>query len=163
MSNNRTSSQTQRARKRRNAKDSPLTKTAKLFSIPGFFIRRANHDQTTGRPAAAHFCASLKQTTIPKEWWSRTGSNRRPEACKATALPTELRPLFAPLRRREARANMRGARSRLRRLRRRYPILRYLRTWLIMRCQRHRKAKGRRALLRASQGDGRRRRRLRHP
>ena len=28
-----------------------------------------------------------------KVWWSRTGSNRRPEACKATALPTELRPL----------------------------------------------------------------------
>ena len=27
-----------------------------------------------------------------KRWWSRTGSNRRPEACKATALPTELRP-----------------------------------------------------------------------
>ena len=26
------------------------------------------------------------------KWWSRTGSNRRPEACKATALPTELRP-----------------------------------------------------------------------
>ena len=25
-------------------------------------------------------------------WWSRSGSNRRPEACKATALPTELRP-----------------------------------------------------------------------
>ena len=24
-------------------------------------------------------------------WWSQTGSNRRPEACKATALPTELR------------------------------------------------------------------------
>ncbi len=30
--------------------------------------------------------------TIANEWWSRTGSNRRPEACKATALPTELRP-----------------------------------------------------------------------
>ena len=29
-----------------------------------------------------------------EEWWSRTGSNRRPEACKATALPTELRPHF---------------------------------------------------------------------
>ena len=27
-----------------------------------------------------------------KCWWSRTGSNRRPEACKATALPTELWP-----------------------------------------------------------------------
>ena len=27
-------------------------------------------------------------------WWSRTGSNRRPPACKAGALPAELRPLF---------------------------------------------------------------------
>ncbi len=26
-------------------------------------------------------------------WWSRTGSNRRPPACKAGALPAELRPL----------------------------------------------------------------------
>jgi hypothetical protein len=25
-------------------------------------------------------------------WWRQTGSNRRPEACKATALPTELCP-----------------------------------------------------------------------
>ena len=30
----------------------------------------------------------------PKNWWSQTGSNRRPEACKATALPTELWPLL---------------------------------------------------------------------
>jgi hypothetical protein len=28
-----------------------------------------------------------------KEWWSQTGSNRRPHACKARALPTELWPL----------------------------------------------------------------------
>jgi hypothetical protein len=27
-------------------------------------------------------------------WWSQTGSNRRPPACKAGALPTELWPLF---------------------------------------------------------------------
>ena len=27
-------------------------------------------------------------------WWSRSGSNRRPHACKARALPTELRPPF---------------------------------------------------------------------
>ena len=27
-----------------------------------------------------------------REWWRRTGSNRRPQACKASALPTELRP-----------------------------------------------------------------------
>ena len=26
------------------------------------------------------------------EWWSQTGSNRRPHACKARALPTELWP-----------------------------------------------------------------------
>ena len=29
----------------------------------------------------------------PKRWWSKTGSNRRPHACKARALPTELLPL----------------------------------------------------------------------
>lgn len=29
-----------------------------------------------------------------EEWWSQTGSNRRPEACKATALPAELWPQF---------------------------------------------------------------------
>ena len=28
-----------------------------------------------------------------ERWWSRTVSNRRPHACKARALPTELRPL----------------------------------------------------------------------
>jgi hypothetical protein len=28
-------------------------------------------------------------------WWRQTGSNRRPEACKATALPTELCPQLA--------------------------------------------------------------------
>jgi hypothetical protein len=28
------------------------------------------------------------------EWWSQTGSNRRPHACKARALPTELWPLL---------------------------------------------------------------------
>ena len=32
------------------------------------------------------------QSTPAKAWWSRSGSNRRPPACKAGALPTELRP-----------------------------------------------------------------------
>jgi hypothetical protein len=31
------------------------------------------------------------------EWWSQTGSNRRPHACKARALPTELWPLLRAL------------------------------------------------------------------
>lgn len=40
-------------------------------------------------------CLEWPATRSPQGegWWSRTGSNRRPEACKATALPTELRPL----------------------------------------------------------------------
>jgi hypothetical protein len=32
-----------------------------------------------------------------RNWWSQTGSNRRPEACKATALPAELWPLVRGL------------------------------------------------------------------
>jgi hypothetical protein len=47
---------------------------------------------------------------VQRGWWSRTGSNRRPEACKATALPTELRPRTTtssrrPSRRRRSRAS----------------------------------------------------------
>ena len=33
-----------------------------------------------------------------KAWWSQTGSNRRPPACKAGALPTELWPRLRTLR-----------------------------------------------------------------
>lgn len=40
--------------------------------------------------------ANLKTLFItmlsPQKWWRRTGSNRQPPACKAGALPTELRP-----------------------------------------------------------------------
>jgi hypothetical protein len=45
--------------------------------------RRAKID-TSGRTT---------QTPIAIRWWSQTGSNRRPPACKAGALPTELWPL----------------------------------------------------------------------
>ena len=37
---------------------------------------------------------SVRMPRQPKAWWRRTGSNRRPDACKATALPAELRPLI---------------------------------------------------------------------
>jgi hypothetical protein len=42
-------------------------------------------------------CASVQETWCPSDrtlarWWSQTGSNRRPHACKARALPTELWP-----------------------------------------------------------------------
>ena len=36
--------------------------------------------------------AKCRNNNTAMEWWSQTGSNRRPEACKATALPTELWP-----------------------------------------------------------------------
>ena len=36
-----------------------------------------------------------------KSWWSQTGSNRRPQACKASALPTELWPRTAAPAKRE--------------------------------------------------------------
>lgn len=45
-----------------------------------------NHERRQGILSGDHL--------IRIEWWSRTGSNRRPQACKASALPTELRPLF---------------------------------------------------------------------
>jgi hypothetical protein len=32
---------------------------------------------------------------LMRRWWSQTGSNRRPHACKARALPTELWPRAA--------------------------------------------------------------------
>ena len=32
----------------------------------------------------------LRLTFFPNKWWVMTGSNRRPSACKADALPAEL-------------------------------------------------------------------------
>src|ERR1700676_1972962 len=52
-------------------------------------------------PAARDEQLSGEQTSVTSKlsdeqnpsWWSQTGSNRRPPACKAGALPTELWPL----------------------------------------------------------------------
>ncbi len=46
---------------------------------------------------SARSVGSSRTATIPsglRKWWSRTGSNRRHPACKAGALPAELRPLI---------------------------------------------------------------------
>src|SRR5829696_3814145 len=51
--------------------------------------------------------ADRRSVRIKNRWWSLSGSNRRPEACKATALPAELRPLFrSGLRRRQGRPSL---------------------------------------------------------
>ncbi len=47
---------------------------------------RGKHDSTR------HICAMALQLDPRSNWWSQTGSNRRPHACKARALPTELWP-----------------------------------------------------------------------
>ena len=47
-------------------------------------------ERLAARPLAMVFLSAVRD---PLPWWSWTGSNRRPPACKAGALPTELQPL----------------------------------------------------------------------
>src|SRR5215208_839006 len=50
-----------------------------------------------GRERIAHLNPDTFHERRRGSWWSQTGSNRRPHACKARALPTELWPhLGAP-------------------------------------------------------------------
>ena len=46
-----------------------------------------------------------KKRGLAAAWWSQTGSNRRPHACKACALPTELWPPFQEVSQRVKSAN----------------------------------------------------------
>ena len=62
------------------------------------FETAGNHARQTTKPARAvkrriMMCRIMMCRIIPPVWWSQTGSNRRPPACKAGALPTELWPL----------------------------------------------------------------------
>ena len=41
---------------------------------------------------ALYHAANKEQTAQTTNWWRQAGSNRRPPACKAGALPTELYP-----------------------------------------------------------------------
>jgi hypothetical protein len=52
-------------------------------------VAAAAHGELTGR----NLFLSLE---CEPKWWSQSGSNRRPEACKVTALPTELWPRSRP-------------------------------------------------------------------
>lgn len=40
----------------------------------------------------SHMTCAFASSICQEPWWRRTGSNRRPPACKAGALPAELRP-----------------------------------------------------------------------
>src|ERR1700722_15522494 len=45
-----------------------------------------------GRCLNDKLCSTAKASIFNSIWWSQTGSNRRPHACKARALPAELWP-----------------------------------------------------------------------
>lgn len=65
-----------------------------MFSPASHLDLSAFAEASAGQPPRHQTMApGLPSRSASREgWWSRTGSNRRPEACKATALPTELRP-----------------------------------------------------------------------
>jgi hypothetical protein len=62
---------------------------------PGFSCQTPQDQPTPPRNSTPvnRSCVPLPPpTSATQTWWRRTGSNRRPTACKAVALPTELRP-----------------------------------------------------------------------
>jgi len=92
---NQTAPGCQKARKR--PRKHPKFRCPKTNDPPTPRLRRAGQHST-----ALHFSTP---GGLPPEarksagWWRRSGSNRRPRACKARALPTELRPPSPRLRR----------------------------------------------------------------
>ena len=84
----------------------PPTATFPLHDVTDVFAKRHNQPnlaaladrlprQTVFQIAkldTAFRTSPLQQRQVPKKWWSQTGSNRRPHACKARALPAELCP-----------------------------------------------------------------------
>jgi hypothetical protein len=58
-----------------------------------FPLHDVKHSPATLRPQAnCSLTPDISRERRRGSWWSQTGSNRRPHACKARALPTELWP-----------------------------------------------------------------------
>ena len=55
-------------------------------------LSSARSNQLSYRPQMSVISHQNKDSAVPWHWWSLSGSNRRPSACKADALPAELRP-----------------------------------------------------------------------
>src|SRR5215468_1634240 len=79
----------------------PLTTLIRLYELlkNSRSIREQSRESTTKQPGkrqAALVLISGKTRIVhagqPTTWWRMTGSNRRPPACKAGALPAELIP-----------------------------------------------------------------------
>jgi hypothetical protein len=73
----------------------PAGSAADVGSKPDMSLFTMSMNMRTTR---AMRCASrklfewTKRTFAETRWWSQSGSNRRPQACKASALPSELWP-----------------------------------------------------------------------
>ncbi len=73
----------------------PDTPSGEPAAMP-FFVLGCSQDPASAPPSREP--RGIDRRTCPAQnlrriWWSQTGSNRRPHACKARALPTELWPL----------------------------------------------------------------------
>lgn len=81
------------------------TRSARRESDAPAWTNQAANSLGCGRAQGASGVGDVVRSTVPlqtiaktivmpsqKPWWSKTGSNRRPHACKARALPTELLP-----------------------------------------------------------------------
>jgi hypothetical protein len=63
-----------------------LARSTKLIKCIGRMAQKRDTPRTRPARPSSVVCPPSS------EWWSQTGSNRRPHACKARALPTELWP-----------------------------------------------------------------------
>ena len=70
-----------------------LMKFEQIFSLRCQTEQAASQKLTTNL-YTNDFCLISTRHHFKGRWWSRTGSNRRHPACKAGALPAELRPLI---------------------------------------------------------------------
>ena len=73
-----------------------------LEYLPIYYLSRIVKELLRKCKVTNAVASHLTLTTNPSVpnlsfWWSQAGSNRRPPACKAGALPAELWPLFAGL------------------------------------------------------------------
>ena len=66
--------------------------SARLYTQPVFIFSRSSLYRATTRQPSLRLARRAVAGAASDGWWSQTGSNRRPHACKARALPAELWP-----------------------------------------------------------------------
>jgi hypothetical protein len=71
----------------------PFARNDLLFTMSDNTHRRTLHGEARSLVRICFLTDEHKPVSRDRRWWSQTGSNRRPPACKAGALPTELWPL----------------------------------------------------------------------